>query len=158
MTKWGGSRHWQFSLEPLGTDRFGRWLAGSEGLQAQRGDEPPVVLAHRFVMLVPADGCWIASFDAGGQFEVYVDVTTRPEVSQDVVTAVDLDLDVVRRWDGRVEVLDEDEFALHQVNLGYPAAVIGQARATAEWLVRAISTRMEPFDQVGAGWLAKAAP
>lgn len=33
---------------------------------------------------------------------------------------VDLDLDVVRRFDGSAEILDEDEFAEHQVRYGYP--------------------------------------
>ena len=61
------------------------------------------------------------------------------------------------RWrDGRVEVLDEDEFAEHQVQLGYPAELISQARQTCDWLVEAVSSRTEPFGQVGAGWLARA--
>ena len=47
--------------------------------------------------------------------EVYVDITTVPVWSTQpdgvTVTAVDLDLDVVRGWSGRVWVDDEDEFA-----------------------------------------------
>jgi hypothetical protein len=76
------------------------------------------------VLLVPVDQPWTATFNAprGARFdhEVYIDITTPPMWLDDdaVVTMVDLDLDVLRRWDGRVEVADEDEFAAHRVELG----------------------------------------
>jgi hypothetical protein len=88
--------------------------------------------------------------------EIYVDVTTRPALDDGTVRAVDLDLDVVRFRDGRVEVLDEDEFAEHQVQLGYPAELITQARQTCDSLAGAVLSRTEPFGQAGAEWLARA--
>ena len=105
---------------------------------------------------MPAEGDWTACFNADGELEIYADVTTRPAYGAGQVTAVDLDLDVVRYWDGRVAVLDEDEFAEHQVELSYPAELIDQARATCDWLVSAVSARREPFGQAGAAWLARA--
>jgi protein associated with RNAse G/E len=114
------------------------------------------VLSHDFVLLMPAAGCWTACFNAENAMEIYVDVTTRPALTEGTVSAVDLDLDVVRYQDGRVEVLDEDEFAEHQVQLGYPAELITGARQTCDWLVAAVSSRAEPFGQAGAGWLARA--
>ena len=48
------------------------------------------------------------------------------------VTAVDLDLDVVRGWTGRVWVDDEDEFADHRVRFGYPADVVRMAAPSCE--------------------------
>ena len=44
----------------------------------QRGAEPPIVLSHDFVLLMPAAGCWTACFNAENELEIYVDVTTRP--------------------------------------------------------------------------------
>jgi uncharacterized protein len=44
---------------------------------------------------------------------------------------VDLDLDVVRRFDGSAEILDEDEFAEHQARYGYPPEVTGHAERAA---------------------------
>ena len=155
-SKWGGIDHWHFELEPLGQDQFGWWFFGRKGITQQRGAEPPIVLSHDFVLLMPAAGCWTACFNAENALEIYVDVTTRPALDEGTVRAVDLDLDVVRWRDGRVEVLDEDEFAEHQVQLGYPAELISQARQTCDWLVEAVSSRTEPFGQVGAGWLARA--
>lgn len=159
FTKWGGKRHWRYPLEPLGTDRFGWWLGGRAGILLQRGFEDPVVQAHDFVVLVPEDGYWIANWNGPGEtgISLYVDVTTKPIRQADVVHAVDLDLDVVRLRDGTVEVLDEDEFAEHQVRYGYPAEVVTQARATTDELVDRLSAGAEPFTHVGDAWLAKLA-
>jgi hypothetical protein len=158
FTKWGGIPHWRFTLERLGTDRYGLWLAGRTGIPLRRGDEPPIAQPHDFVMLIPAAGDWTACWnaDAGStDIAVYADVTTRPEVGPDTVRVVDLDLDVVRRFDGAVAVLDEDEFAEHQVRYGYPAEIIEQARATTDRLVAALAANTEPFGAVGSAWLRR---
>ena len=144
-------------MEALGSDRHGRWFGARAGTSLRRGFEDPIVQGHDFVLLVPAEGCWIASWNVPGATgsAVYVDVTTQPVVQGNVVTAVDLDLDVVRRHDGIVEVLDEDEFAEHQVRYGYPAEVIAQALATTDDLVARITARTEPFAEAGPAWLAR---
>jgi hypothetical protein len=154
FTKWGGKRHWRYPLEPLGIDQYGWWLGGAAGTLQRRGFEEPVRGRHDYVTLVPSDGDWIATWNAAGDVEIYVDVTNRPMCSDGVVEAIDLDLDVIRRRDGRVEVLDEDEFAEHQVLFGYPPDVIAQARATTDNLVAQISAAEEPFGRIGLNWLA----
>ena len=157
FTKWGGKRHWHYSLEPLGSDEFGWWLGGRAGIPMRRGDEEPIAEPHDFVTLVPAAGGWIANWN--GSIErrtaVYVDVTTEPVRYPDAVEAVDLDLDVVLLRDGAVLVLDEDEFAEHQVLYHYPAEVITAARATTRDLVAMISAGVEPFGEVGMTWLTR---
>ena len=45
------------------------------------------------------------------------------------VEAVDLDLDVVRRFDGSWFVDDEDEFELHRVHYDYPPELVAAAQA-----------------------------
>jgi uncharacterized protein len=157
FTKWGGRRHWRFSVEPLGTDQYGRWFGARAGILLQRGFEDPIVQPHDFIVLVPAKGCWIATWNDPGQTDIsiYVDVTTEPSIHADVVSAVDLDLDVVRLRDGTVRVLDEDEFADHQTRYKYPADVVEQARATSDDLVARLTAGTEPFAAVGAAWLEK---
>ncbi len=155
-SKWGGIDHWHFVMDLLGKDEHGWWLFGRKGMPLQRGAEPAVQQRQDFALLVPAEGCWTACFNAEGDLDIYADVTTRPVLTGGRITAVDLDLDVVRFADGRVAVLDEDEFAEHQAELAYPAELITQARATCDWLVGAISARAEPFGQAGASWLARA--
>jgi hypothetical protein len=155
-SKWGGIDHYHFTMDLLGQDNYGWWLFGRKGMTIQRGAEPGFRQPRDFALLVPAEGCWTACFNVEGELDIYADVTTRPVLADGRVTAVDLDLDVVRYWDGRVAVLDEDEFAEHQVDLAYPAELIAQARATSDWLVGAISARGEPFGQASGPWLARA--
>jgi len=155
-TKWGGIDHYHFTMDLLGQDEHGWWLFGRTGMAVQRGSEPPVRQPRDFALLVPAEGNWTACFNVEGDLDIYADVTTRPVLADGLVTAVDLDLDVVRFWDGRVAVLDEDEFAEHQAELGYPAELVAGARATCDWLVGAVSARAEPFGQASTPWLARA--
>jgi protein associated with RNAse G/E len=69
---------------------------------------------------------------------------------------VDLDLDVVRAWDGTLLVDDEDEFAEHQVRYGYPAEVVVAARKSCDALVAAIARAEEPWATIGHAWCAQA--
>jgi len=99
-----------------------------------------------------------ASFNAApAKTEIYCDITTPPQwPDEGRVTMVDLDLDVLRlRADQSVVVVDEDEFAEHQVRYSYPAGVIRQAEEAAAWLQRTISDRAEPFATVYRAWLEK---
>jgi hypothetical protein len=155
FTKWGGRRHWRYVLEPLSEDPYGWWLGGRAGIPLRRGFETPVIQPHDFVVLVPPHGSWIANWNAPGpEIAVYVDVTTAVRREADAIHAVDLDLDVVRLHDGTVRVLDEDEFADHQVRYGYPPDVVARARATADDLVADLTAAVEPFGSVGPARLA----
>lgn len=154
FTKWGDRPHWHFECAWLGEDGFGVWLVGRPGTRLQRGEEPAIIEPHGFVQLVPRQGDWVAFFNVAGPFEIYVDVTTAPVWTGSTVTCVDLDLDVARRPDGKVQLLDEDEFMKHQVELAYPADTIKRARATADWLVDVVAAGLEPFGGTGPTWLA----
>ncbi|HLF40836.1 MAG TPA: DUF402 domain-containing protein [Acidimicrobiia bacterium] len=157
FTKWGGHPHWRYDVELLGEDGYGRWAACRPGTVLRRADEPPKRQRWWFVMVVPHDGHWMAVWNESYKYEIYVDVTGEPRWSAGEVTAVDLDLDVVRWRDGgRVEVLDEDEFAEHRMRFGYPPDVVAGARSTADWLVEAVGARREPFGEVGPRWLRQA--
>lgn len=154
-TKWGGKRHWWWSAEELGRDRFGWWFGSRAGTELRRGFEEPVVVRHDFVVLVPDRGRWIAAWNGPEETEtaLYIDVTDKPVRRADRVEAIDLDLDVVRLRDGTVRLLDEDEFEEHQFLYHYPADVIAQARATSGDLMRMVAEHHEPFGEVGEAWL-----
>lgn len=154
FTKYDGRAHWHFPVRPLGADEHGKWYGAYHGVELQRGQEPPVSWGCDFVVLVPAAGEWIGCFNSAGKFAIYIDVTGPISISDGRVTAVDLDLDVVRLPDGGVELLDEDEFIEHQVRFGYPSEVVERAEATANWLLHAVRSRQEPFDTVGPSWLS----
>lgn len=155
-TKYDGSLHWHQIMQYLGEDEHGIWLGGPAGSTTQRGDEPPIVLKQAFVELIPEAAWWTATFNGDpARTEIYCDIGTPPRWPNPAeVTMVDLDLDVVRmRADQRVVVVDEDEFAEHQVRYGYPADVIRESQRAASWLLDAISSKSEPFGAAYRGWL-----
>ncbi|UQX89642.1 DUF402 domain-containing protein [Jatrophihabitans telluris] len=158
FTKFGGTRHWHFRTTRLGHDEHGLWLGARAGTPVQRGDEPPITWDCDFVVLVPRQGDWVATFNAAGKYEVYVDITGPITQERGLVLADDLDLDVVRYFDGRVALLDEDEFAQHQTELSYPAAVIAAAERSAATVLDLVRADTAPFDGTGRRWLEQIAP
>ena len=113
-------------------------------------------------MLVPHDDWWLATFyddDPRRPVDTYVDITTPVTWSDDTMTCVDLDLDVVRRTDGSVFLDDEDEFEEHQRTLAYPSEVVANARASASAILSAVEADEIPFNRaVAARWIAKLRP
>lgn len=154
--KYDGSLHWHMELGRLGADEYGTWLGAPAGSQCQRGSEEPVTFSHAYVLLIPWSGGWTMTCNAEPCWtELYIDITTVPQwVAGDQVEMVDLDLDVVRGFDGSAQVLDEDEFAEHQVQYGYPPEVTGHAERAAAAMLAAVTSGTEPFAQVCRNWLA----
>lgn len=152
LRKWDGRQHYAFEADPLGSDEHGVWLGVPAGTPFE-GPEYPGVWSHPFVILAPPDAWWLASFYGPGNpqdMDVYVDITANPSwPSPERFEVIDLDLDVVRFRDGRIELLDEDEFDEHRIAMAYPDPVVRRARETAESLLAAVTARVEPF--AGAG-------
>jgi uncharacterized protein len=145
--KWGSRPHWEYAALHLGEDEHGAWLGLPRGTRVARPGRQ-FETGEAQVVLVP-EAPYVATFYSPGgtaACEVYVDVSTRPVVGDGTVTAVDLDLDVVRDWSGRVWVDDEDEFAAHREAFGYPEEVVDLALATCEEVRRAVLTGQAPFD------------
>ena len=154
--KWGGRPHWEMDLRYLGADRFGDWLGSPAGMPMRRPGWTTRTDAE-CAFLVPVEGDFVASFNGRGvPTAVYVDVTDTPIWDGETVRAMDLDLDVIRRWDGTVLVDDEDEFAEHRVQYGYPPEVVDAAQRSCDQLVAAIGGAEEPWSSVGHTWCAQA--
>jgi hypothetical protein len=154
--KYDGALHWHLQGHRLGEDEHGVWVGCPAGTVGQRGAEPPITWDWRHVMCFPRSTWWTATFNAPPQrTEIYCDISTVPEWHGAEVRMIDLDLDVIRRRDGTVEVVDEDEFAEHQVRYGYPESVIAQAQASCDRLAKSVGEGAEPFATVYRDWLAK---
>ena len=153
LSKWGGRPHWEFDAVLLGSDEHGDWLGIEAGTVMVRPGAEYVAPVPQ-VGLSPAPGPddgrgWLATFHAqGGQVQVYVDMTTPPAWDGATLTAVDLDLDVVRGNSGRVWVDDEDEFADHRVRFGYPDDVAGLAMSSCDRVRAAMLAGTAPYDGV----------
>jgi protein associated with RNAse G/E len=143
-------------LRYLGSDRFGEWLGSPAGMPMRRPGWTTRTDAE-CAFYVPRVGDFVASFNGRGvPTAIYVDVTDQPRWDGGTVRAVDLDLDVVQGWDGTLLVDDEDEFAEHQVEYGYPAEVVDAAQRSCDALVAAIAGGEEPWAGVGHAWCALA--
>jgi hypothetical protein len=156
FTKWGGGRHWEFPVTVLGVDALGVWCGAPVGTRLER---PGAAFTSQFgwVTLFPTGQPWAASYyDSPDQpIAVYVDVTTAPVWDGAEVTMVDLDLDVIVTRDGDLLLDDEDEFAEHQVTLGYPREIVQLAQGSAEQLMAAAGDGREPFGAAAADWMAR---
>ena len=155
-TKYDGSLHWHHAMRHLGEDGRGVWLGAPAGTSSRRGSEPPVSFDGAFVQFFPHGQWWTATFNAEPLgTDIYCDIGTPPRwVSPGEVTMIDLDLDVLRlRADRRVLLVDDDEFAEHQIRYGYPADVVREAELAAAWLLDAVSNGAEPFASEYLAWL-----
>lgn len=157
FSKYDGSPHWSQTLVLLGEDEYGLWLGSPVGGTWRRANGRVYTNKQAQVLNCNAERWWTATFnDPPAKTAIYVDVSSPAEISDSLVRAVDLDLDVRLFRSGEVKVEDEDEFAEHQVRYGYSPEVISTARATADWL-RANITTAEPFVSVYRHYLDRLA-
>ena len=156
-TKYDGRPHRSYPAIRLGDDEHGVWLGVPRGEFIEAAEDATFKYDDPYVLLVPHQAWWTAMFNAPPRrTEVYCDIATPARWRGDRVLLADLDLDVRRRRaDGRVELLDEDEFAAHSDAFGYPDVVIGEAWAAARWLVTALGDGTEPFATGFHDWLSK---
>ena len=156
FTKWGGGAHWEYDAQRLGRDDQGTWLGVPLGTSLSRPGAA-FETSELQVVLVPDEDPFVATFYRRGELtpcEVYVDITTPPQWSGSAVAVVDLDLDVVRGWTGRVWVDDEDEFAEHRVSLGYPEEVARMADEACEEVRRRLESSRAPYDGTAERWFS----
>lgn len=77
----------------------------------------------------------------------YCNVTTPPTLEGTQLNYVDLDLDVAVRPGGFIELLDRDEFDLHQRKYGYPLEVIRAAEEAAGQVAELARLGSFPFSE-----------
>lgn len=157
--KYGGGEHWQERYSLLGVDQMGVWLGMPQGTHFARPGMA-VEAGSDTVRLLPHGARWAACFNAPGvKARIYVDITTpvrwstTPEGFR--ATLDDIDLDVIERATGEIFIDDEDEFADHTTELGYPPELVAATRSTADEVLAMVQNRSAPFDGTGASWLER---
>ncbi|BFU46231.1 DUF402 domain-containing protein [Krasilnikovia sp. MM14-A1004] len=159
LRKYDGRPHRRVTTVHLGEDRHGTWLGTPMGtiVTYSYGGKPAAPTRHNAVRLVPHDRWWCAVFFAApNHLDVYCDITVPARWDgPSEVTLIDLDLDLVRYRDGRVELDDADEFVTNTAAFGYPAEVVTQAQAAAAGLHADLTAGAEPFGTDYRAWLEK---
>jgi hypothetical protein len=160
MTKWGDRPHWEFDALWLGSDEHGDWVGIPTGTPMSRPGAHVRNQVDQVGLIPPPDAPeaargWLATFHAPGgpRVSVYVDITSPPLWDGPVLRAVDLDLDVVRGVDGRVWLEDEDEFAEHRVEYGYPDDLAEAAVASCDRVEALVRRAGTPYDGAHEPWL-----
>ena len=153
--KWGDRPHYRHTGTFLGEDEHGWWFELRKGAPIYRASEVLFHGNHGGHMLIPPDARWWAWFLEGRDFDLYVDIVRESTRDDHGVRCVDMDLDVVRYVDGRVEVVDRDELEQHAVEHGYTPEAVAEAEAAAEEVLAAVRAGAEPF---ATGWAARGAP
>ena len=85
----------------------------------------------------------------------YVNVSLPAEFDGETIRWVDMDLDIVVRAGGMVQLADEDEFAEHLERFGYPEDVVSGSRAAASELMRLAAAGEPPLDRSAHIWATK---
>lgn len=155
--KYPDSRHWGFEAHWLGEDQWGDWIALPEGSKRWKGDVDVRPTQEDAVFCVPRGEWWHLHYNGPvTKLTHFVDIVTPPVwVSENRYEMVDLDLDVIVDQAGAVMIDDEDEFALHQVQLGYTDEMIQRAELETHRIVKELEARREPFFEVAESWLKK---
>lgn len=163
--KWDGTPHWVVPGEYLGRDGFGHWIWQPEGSFVSKPGYGFYAASDALVMVPHSGNHVVTFFDElhPKDVEIYVDIAT--DISWGElhagrgfeVTLVDMDLDVIRTFNGPgTWIDDEDEFSAHQASMSYPGPVIEAMRAEADRIYAAVRDRAAPFDGTAAHWFRKA--
>jgi uncharacterized protein len=76
----------------------------------------------------------------------YCNVNVPPVLQRNVLSYIDLDMDVLVAPDFSYSILDEDEFAANAARFNYPAEVRLKSQKALEELIALIEERAFPFD------------
>lgn len=151
--KYPASLHWGIETSWLGDDDWGVWLSFPRGSARWKGPVTHRPNSVDAVVCVPHDDWWLMHFSPDHEeFTHFIDIATPPRWSDGRVELIDLDLDILVSRDGTVAVDDEDEFLLHQVELGYPADMVRSARDTADRVFGEVAAGADPFFEVANSW------
>lgn len=156
--KWPDVPHYEYDATHLGDDEHGSWYFAPPGNEIRRAGQVLFLSEHLSLYLVPEDRPWMVWYgdNPAFDFDVYVDVGTVPVRLPGRITMVDLDLVVVRRSSGAVDVLDEDELVSNAAKYGYPPELSLHAEGVAADVVSLIEAGVEPFATASEAWRRRA--
>jgi hypothetical protein len=145
-----------FVVEALMEDEFGVWLYVPTG-SAWEAPHDTGKLPFDVLTLIQPDRHWVTWWvDDPADRRLEIDVCLPPQREPEGWSYIDLELDPVRHEDGRIEILDRDEFdvACREGWIESEDAETALAAATAMEL--ALRSRQEPWGDEGWRRLAAA--
>ena len=143
--KFDGSANRTAQAIDLGTTGDGRWLFVGKGTTVTRPGDRSYNHPCDAIALIPPSALWTATWLVDWDPSLYVDVAKLVSVDPQRIVTMDLDVDVVRRRDGEIEVRDLDEFRTHSRQMSYPPDLVDSVGRTADELEAALRHHRKPF-------------
>lgn len=137
----------------IGTDQFGHWLGIIAGSVWQHCNGQQGTFEQSFVKLIPYNAYWSACFNCSGKL-IDVDIVLPHIWANQLIEEVDLEIDLLKMDDGRLEIRDQAEFAVVFQQWPMLTSLIDQVHATTTQIYQQLATEAEPFKRVGVQWLA----
>lgn len=153
-TKYDGSLHYAYDVTVVDDsgDRLLAWAHAGTPLRSYRG---PRASPRNFLRVHEVGRDWNLEVMWDTDWRPnkhYVNIALPSTWDDGVLRFVDLDLDISWWADGRVVLLDVDEFDEHRARFGYPDALVDRAWRAVDEVRGLIATRTAPFDGALYGW------
>lgn len=146
--KYGNTPHYEWQSKLLEQTDKHLFVLSEQGRKLRHHTKGNIfTVPHRTIEFFSGEHWFTVSADIadGGIRQYYCNINEPAKRSGDVVTFVDLDLDLVQQ-DGVWKVVDEDEFVQNAQRLSYPEKLVQRAREELARLQRRIEERKFPFD------------
>lgn len=148
--KFDGRLHYEQTLYLVSHKDGVLTLAGRKGRKLKHYTRDAVYTFDKNTLEYFFEDEWFTAaliFDDEGNVEqVYCNIAFPSEVKDDVVSFIDLDVDVLVK-NGRIEVVDIDEFEEHKVIYKYGQKIEKKVFETVEQLKKRINEGKFPFDR-----------
>jgi len=148
--KYDGRLHYEQPLKFVSYEEGVLVLAGSKGRSLTHYTRDAVYTFDENTLEYFFENRWYTAalvFDDDGKIvHVYCNIAKPAKIGHDTVSFIDLDIDVVVR-DGKIEVVDIDEFEEHKVRYGYGPELEKKVLGTVKEVVSDIKGGVFPFDR-----------
>lgn len=146
--KYGNRPHYEWNARLLEQNGDYVFVLAEYGRKLRHFTKNSVFTLNNWTIEFFSSSRWFtvaADIKDGRVVQYYCNINEPSVINGDDISFVDLDLDYVWR-NGEWAVVDEDEFELHRVKLGYPEELVRRARTELEQLKQLVSRREFPFD------------
>jgi len=153
--KYGNHLHYEWETTLLEKTDSYIFVLGHKGRKLNHYTKGQVFTVDNWTIeFFPLDAWFTVSADVidGELKQYYCNICEPPQFAGDLVTFVDLDIDLVYR-NGQWMVVDEEEFADHALKFSYPPELIKRVRMEQQGLEQRIKQGRFPFDGAIERWM-----
>lgn len=149
VKKYDGSLHYEWTSRLIddNDERILLYAGPGRTLQHYTRQACYTYHSHSLECFMRQDGFTVQlDLEPDGAIRHYSNIGLVPRLDGNIITFIDLDLDLVADRGGEWRLVDEEEFAANQVRFGYPDDVVTHVWNTIEDVNQRIEINAFPFD------------